>query len=566
MLQRIVDAQDLKTIEGQAPGDMLFFGDADFSAGVFGANTSGTNLGAYTNPSYGFTPATTIDEPIRQALLDLLPSQRDATTICTHTMAWMLELQKPPGAVWRPNKPTSFRDIHQTSHFDALKIARSLLFFAISLQQLSPDFDSDKLDMGDGEHTVKTYVRSVTSMVLSDDDLACSVEGLECLLLLGMIHVNDFSLRKAWLVFRRAVDIARLQGFHESYTVPPDRVSDYATFQRHLWVSAVMSDCYCSLLLGLETSVGTHPFGSEDAWNDTLNDPDAIFLRRTYVISNQLSQLQLFKLDRSMDTSKGINEALDQLEDSMPQSWWRVPALGRDRSLRSAYDHERYLCQLWFFQLRILTNLPYALRSLVDHEPDVEVFKDNCLEAARNILHRYLGLRQAGASQLHCRVFDLGAFLAATTIILASLAHNRHHEPTRRGRRQRSDMILVEQVTDSLAALGEASHREKVAARSAELLNALLEIADNPDCSGQRGRIRELHDSDFKKDFSESSGQGDARGLLVSVFRKAAGTDGPARRVIDRALAPSEPDPLATASETTLLYSLLEDNPVDWET
>ena len=59
-------------------------------------------------------------------------------------------------------------------------------------------------------------VTAVSNLVTSDDELIGTVEGLECLILNGGFQINVGNMRRAWLNFRRALNIAQLMGLHRS--------------------------------------------------------------------------------------------------------------------------------------------------------------------------------------------------------------------------------------------------------------------------------------------------------------------------------------------------------------
>ena len=57
---------------------------------------------------------------------------------------------------------------------------------------------------------VEEYTSTVTSLVTSDEEITASIEGLECLALLGKIYLNAGKPRRAWLSFRRAMNMAEI--------------------------------------------------------------------------------------------------------------------------------------------------------------------------------------------------------------------------------------------------------------------------------------------------------------------------------------------------------------------
>lgn len=63
-------------------------------------------------------------------------------------------------------------------------IARALLYIAICIQQLPPEFDMSRIHLIPSLDVVmEEYISAVTKYVTSDDELTTTIEGLECLLL-----------------------------------------------------------------------------------------------------------------------------------------------------------------------------------------------------------------------------------------------------------------------------------------------------------------------------------------------------------------------------------------------
>ncbi len=97
------------------------------------------------------------------------------------------------------------------------QIARTLLYIAVSLQQLDAEFDTSRLQMYPSiESRIERYISTVQSLVISDDELISSMEGLECLMLQGLYHINAGNPRRAWLIFRKAIGIGQLLGIHKN--------------------------------------------------------------------------------------------------------------------------------------------------------------------------------------------------------------------------------------------------------------------------------------------------------------------------------------------------------------
>ncbi|KAH6869526.1 hypothetical protein B0T10DRAFT_296001 [Thelonectria olida] len=411
----------------------------------------------------------------KQSLVSLLPSAQDAVTIVANTTAWLWAAESPPGSVLNPNDTVRLLEIAAISRGSAMDIAKSLLLFALYMQQLPPNFNTQFLESQSVDKAIEVIVERVKLFILSHDDEACSLDGLECLTLLSLLELNDGSIRKAWMTTRRVLDIARLKGLHNSFSISArnSTCSDMG-LRRRLWLSTVCSDCYCSLLLGLEPGLGIAPFGPDDTiWNDPLADEHANVQRRLSLIVARIAQRNAVGLHQDHQVLREIDEALNRLQGSVSPSWWRVPSFRQDRPLESAREPNRLICQLWFFQAQIFAHMPLAFGTTTN---DSFSSLETCMEASRVTLQRYLGLQHAKDHLSRCRTVDQSAFVAAVVLVLAKaqLQCHKQHSTTSR---YDSDRALLEQVIDSFESVGKMCRREHVARQSYEILSTMLDIA-----------------------------------------------------------------------------------------
>lgn len=396
------------------------------------------------------------------------------------------------------------------------------------MQQLPTDFDASQLGIGSPEDAVQTFIHTVTSSVLFNDDLVSSEEGLECFSLLGMIYINNFDLKRAWLVFRRALDVGRLLGLDENFVSCASNDSQEKGHSHRLWLSAVMGDCYCSMLLGMKTSWTPLPLNKRRS-TSSLDDDDLSI--QLCLIASNWSRTELLDDGHFETACKAANEALDELQDTMPSSWWQIPSLPHEKSLDAARDYERLVRQAWFFQIRILVNLFAIGNNRLSQE---SVFMEHALEAARITLHRYQSVRLADNSQLHCRVLDIAAYVAIVAIVLVKLS-------TRKALgfgRPDSDTLLTEQALKSLEQLSAASPREQVARQSVEIVAKLWRASTEqaiPDVALGGASASPRFDALFGGEASSDKRNGAAE-LLSAVFRKAFISSERLTQVVDQTL------------------------------
>lgn len=189
---------------------------------------------------------------------------------------------------------------------------------------------------------------------------------------------------------------------------------------KQMWHQFVMSDRYVSLLLGLPCGVGDDCFGSKEPLNGVAEDVDFIFEMRLSLIAGHISRWNQAEPSNVFSLTQVIDEEMHRLAKEMPQTWWNVPKLdGKSRSRGVARHFNRLTTQMWYYQLETLLHLPFMLRATSERRYDYN--KHTCLIASREVLALYITLRDAGNTQLMCRVVDFAAFIAAVVIAIESM-------------------------------------------------------------------------------------------------------------------------------------------------
>jgi len=169
-------------------------------------------------------------------LVDLLPSQQDTDLIRTASSSWLL-LHAFNSQKVEEVSATTF-NIQEISKRHPTSIARSILFIAVCVQQLDPSFDTSRLHLlPTVDARIDKYMTTVQSLVTSDDEMVSTTEGLECLILQGLYHINAGNPRRAWLTLRRALNLGQLMGIHrkKGSTIPGGK---------QMWFQAVQADRY----------------------------------------------------------------------------------------------------------------------------------------------------------------------------------------------------------------------------------------------------------------------------------------------------------------------------------
>lgn len=186
-------------------------------------------------------------ERLQQQLAAMLPCQEDVDFLLGMSHGWWLiqrhmmpQLLKPP----EHDTENPF-DVSAVSRSNPMVIARLLLCVAICIQQLPPKADLRRLrtTVPVGE-MMENNITFITTTVTSDDEMTGSIEGVECLALQGMYQTNAGSLRRSWLTFRRAINVAQLMGLHRVCSKTPQAVPDWKEARRYyIWYQIMQAVC-----------------------------------------------------------------------------------------------------------------------------------------------------------------------------------------------------------------------------------------------------------------------------------------------------------------------------------
>ncbi|KGO48434.1 Transcription factor, fungi [Penicillium expansum] len=198
---------------------------------------------------------------LQQRLVAMLPCQEDVDLLSGTSHGWWLirrhmmpHLLKPP-----ENDPENPFDVLAVSKSHPMVIARLLLCVAICIQQLPSKADLGRLRTTMPlQEMMENNIAFITTRVTSDDEMTGSMEGVECLALQGIYQANAGSLRRSWITFRRAINVAQLMGLHRVPSKTSQAVPDWKETKRHyIWYQIMQAERYLSLTLGVEDSSGS---------------------------------------------------------------------------------------------------------------------------------------------------------------------------------------------------------------------------------------------------------------------------------------------------------------------
>jgi hypothetical protein len=172
------------------------------------------------------------------ALTQLLPSPHDLDIILESSSRWF--------TIWRQMFPEitdrrceSIKEAvsHSLRSESPAEIAKVMLCIAISVHQMPSDFDWTRLRLRDDpKELMERYITTIDQLVTSDDEIAATIDGIECMVLEAKYHINMGRPRRAWLLFHRAIAFCQLLGLHRLSNRKPESHND-VQYQRQvsLW-------------------------------------------------------------------------------------------------------------------------------------------------------------------------------------------------------------------------------------------------------------------------------------------------------------------------------------------
>ncbi|KAL9038675.1 MAG: hypothetical protein Q9214_005186 [Letrouitia sp. 1 TL-2023] len=349
-------------------------------------------------------------------------------------------------------------------------VAKTLAVLAVSIQQLPREFDFSRLSLPESPEALQDhYVTSVETLLSSDDGLASTVNGLQCMIILTKFYVNVGKPRKSWLITRRAICIAQMLGFHRQMnsSFSKDRANQRPDY---IWVQLFQMERYLCLFLGYPTAVQDTHF-DEDIVND--RDCDGLigerFVLKMSVIVGQIIERNQNPKDMTIATTLKIDQDVEDLRKEMaPKSWWESDATP-NMPFEEVYD--LVLTKLFYHNIRMYIHLPFMLKSATDRR--YEFSRIAALESSREIMEHYMILRNPSRPLLAvCNVIDFQAFTASMILVINLLGDataGSHSSSTQ----EDEDWKLIERLTATLHQIAgqESGHGEgSVAAQAVRLL------------------------------------------------------------------------------------------------
>ncbi|KAG8530586.1 uncharacterized protein KY384_005089 [Bacidia gigantensis] len=377
---------------------------------------------------------------LKQQLIAYFPSQHAIRILTRDFGQWFID--------WTNNLPDIFDAKFQTLDDvvqDALirgspvALAQSLLALAMCMQQIPTSYDATPLQFAAAPYELADiFAREVYRLVLGDDDLAGTFEGIVCLIVYSKFCTVAGRPRRSWLAHRRAVTFAQLLNLHRR----PNRAVDSPGFnssrKEQTWANLYIIDHIMSLVFGQPYTICAFHCDIDTSEYSNLGFETSFMVRLSQIcgrISDRNHHMMESTPNKLLSVTFEIDQELEELVQSSPQLFSNTEAKGLAA---------RLLLRFLYFHIRVLLHLPLMIRSASDtrfHHGKVAA-----VDAAREMIRCFADLRSTKSGDTGCnKVVDFEAFTAAMLLILNILGYSRDitqgHE---------SDWNLVKVIIDLL--------------------------------------------------------------------------------------------------------------------
>jgi Fungal specific transcription factor domain len=430
------------------------------------------------------------------ALNNLLPSPHDLDILLDSSSRWF--------TIWRQMFPeiadhrceTIKESIsHSLRSDNPAAIAKVMICIAISVHQMPADFDWARLRLRDDpKELVERYITTINQLITADDEIAATIDGIECMVLEAKYHVNMGRPRRAWLLFHRAIAFCQLLGLHRLSARKPENKNDMQyKRQVSLWSHLFLGDRYLSLVLGLPYSV-SDAFCTPYIPPIGFHPPDVpegdLYASRMVPLVTKIIDRNQSPAPMPYSATLRLDQDLEELHNQYDPSWWSL-----ERVKGSTIEEHFSRMQAHFFhhQTRTILHMPFMLKSSADKR--YQYSHQAALESAREMIKCYRVLRSdREVGPYICKLVDFQAFTAAMLLLLNLCGYAQH---TRGAIVQQPDLDqdqLDSDLIDTTVSLLHAASGEAggiVAAQSAktlEMLGKVRHCGEDKDCTDDAGQ------------------------------------------------------------------------------
>jgi len=360
-------------------------------------------------------------------------------------------------------------------------LGSALSWLAMSMQCLPMSYDTGRLSLPIPLNDLtQHYVLTIDRLIVCDDEISVSLEGIECILLQGQFYGNVGRPRKAWAIIRKALSHALLLGLHKTTSQASATPSPHHQRRGNVWWHLVQCDAYLSLMLGLQSF--TKPPLS-DSQVELQVGPGIIscdlYRKKLFTVISKIgdrNQAMHISSDTTLTTTMEINQELDALSNHLQPISWNPIMPSQTYSVKDALgNYESIITHFWHYQAKAYLHLPFMLQSPSSSEFDCN--RTACVSGSREVVQVYIRMRELAGGRINlCRVVDFQVFMAAVIVILGLLGYRPTSAP-RNYSQEAEDWNLVYQTMEVLKVVS-AEPENLIAAQCFQALEALVSIAN----------------------------------------------------------------------------------------
>jgi hypothetical protein len=354
------------------------------------------------------------------ALVQLLPCPADLDII--------LEAGKDWWQIWRKMFPEisdhrceSLKESvsHSLRSERPAEVAKIMLCIANSIYQMPVGFDWSRLQLRESsEDLMERYINTINRLITLDDEIAATIDGIECILLEAKYHINMGRPRRAWLLIHRAIAFAQLLGLHRLSSRKPGVPDPEYERQVSLWCHLFASDKFLSLLLGLPYIVQEQYCAPYIPGPNSGGFPGStegeVFLAQMIPIVTKIVDRNQSPTPMPYSATLRIDQDLEELYNAQDPAWWTTsmfPGATPD------IHFDRLQAQFYHHQMRVFLHMPFMLKSSADKR--YQYSHSAALDSARHMIRYYEALRiETKVGPFICKLVDFQAFTAAMLLLL----------------------------------------------------------------------------------------------------------------------------------------------------
>lgn len=239
----------------------------------------------------------------------------------------------------------------------------------------------------------------------------------------AMYHNYSGNLHRAWISIHRAIAIAQTLALHRGLGSPSLKVLNPETRTAfnpiQICFRLAQMDRYLSIMLGLPHSPVKDDFSTPQALEQC--QPNEKLQRIHCVVTGNIIEC---KEDSFNDLTKVHQDdlLLEKAASEMPSQWWMIPNfMSKNYDDTNLFrDTVRIMDHFSHYHVLMRLHLPYMLSNASEQKYNHS--KLTVLNAAREILSRYLAFHTFNPADYYCGGSDFLAFMAITAICFAHIS------------------------------------------------------------------------------------------------------------------------------------------------